>query len=98
MSGKNTRSVQVYINTNHRGNAYLDREGFLPFGKVIKGMDVVDRFYGGYGETKQGLFWRKDGRELVRKQFPKMAVITDARLLQVDELDSVGVSAQMFVS
>ena len=45
----NTRNTQIYINLadNSRNNA----EPFTILGTVIEGMDVVDSFYSGYGET-----------------------------------------------
>lgn len=56
MAGRGTRTSQIFINTGKQ-NAYLDKEGFAPFGRVISGMDVVDRIYDGYRENpKQGRF------------------------------------------
>ncbi len=52
MTGPDTRSTQVYINTGD--NARLDGDGFAPFGQVIEGMEVVDRLYGLYGEAAGG--------------------------------------------
>ncbi len=49
-SGPNTRATEIFINL--KDNAMLDEEGFLPFGKVVEGMDVVDRLYSGYGELR----------------------------------------------
>jgi peptidyl-prolyl cis-trans isomerase A (cyclophilin A) len=47
-AGPNTRTTQVFINLGDNQN--LDGMGFSPFGKVIEGMDVVRKFYSGYGE------------------------------------------------
>jgi peptidyl-prolyl cis-trans isomerase A (cyclophilin A) len=47
-SGPNTRTTQVFINLAN--NPRLDSMGFAPFGKVVAGMGVVDKFYSGYGE------------------------------------------------
>jgi cyclophilin family peptidyl-prolyl cis-trans isomerase len=56
MAGPGTRTSQIFINTG-RQNAFLDKQGFAPFGRVISGMDVVDRIYDGYREKpKQGRF------------------------------------------
>jgi homoserine O-acetyltransferase len=47
-----TRSTQIYINLVD--NVRLDAQGFPPFGRVIRGMDVVDAIFGGYGEDSGG--------------------------------------------
>jgi cyclophilin family peptidyl-prolyl cis-trans isomerase len=47
-----TRSTQVYINLVD--NTRLDDQGFLPFGRVVAGMDVVEALYSGYGEDSGG--------------------------------------------
>ena len=52
MTGPDTRETQVYINLVD--NTRLDADGFAPFGAVVSGMDVVDRFYGEYGEGAGG--------------------------------------------
>lgn len=48
-SGKDTRTTQIFFNIG-KSNAYLDKQGFSPFGEVIKGMDVIDRIYSEYRE------------------------------------------------
>jgi peptidyl-prolyl cis-trans isomerase A (cyclophilin A) len=48
MAGPNTRTSQVFINFGD--NASLDGQGFSPFGRVITGMDVVDKLNAEYGE------------------------------------------------
>ncbi len=52
MTGPDTRLTQVYINLGD--NTRLDKDGFAPFGRVVEGMDVVDRLYSGYGEESGG--------------------------------------------
>ena len=52
MTGPNTRLTQVYINL--ADNRRLDADGFAPIGRVVEGMDVVDKLYAGYGEDSGG--------------------------------------------
>ena len=48
MAGPNTRTSQVFINFGENGS--LDSQGFPPFGRVIQGMEVVDKLNAEYGE------------------------------------------------
>jgi len=48
MAGPNTRTSQVFINFGD--NASLDSQGFSPFGRVVTGMEVVDKLNAEYGE------------------------------------------------
>ncbi len=85
----NTRSTQVFV--NFRDNTTLDHyppQGFAPFGKVVSGMDVVDKLYGGYGDgppqgtgPDQGLL-RSQGNAYLEKQFPKLDYIKKATIEQ----------------
>ncbi len=53
-TGPGTRSTQVFINLGDN-SAQNDREaGFAPFGEVVRGMDVAERLYAGYGEGSGG--------------------------------------------
>jgi len=52
MTGPNARTTQIYINTGDQSRQ--DADGFAPLGNVVEGLDVVDSFYSGYGETSGG--------------------------------------------
>jgi homoserine O-acetyltransferase len=87
MTGPDTRSTQVYINTGD--NNRLDSEGFAPFGQVVKGMDTVDRLYHLYGEKagggmrggRQGPLLR-GGSDYLFQRYPLLDYIVRASVLQ----------------
>ncbi len=83
-AGPNTRTTQIFINL--ADNASLDSMGFSPFGKVIEGMDVVDKFYSEYGEgAPQGNGpdqdrITKEGKAYLEKNFPSLDSIKTATI------------------
>jgi peptidyl-prolyl cis-trans isomerase A (cyclophilin A) len=84
MGGPNSRTTQVYINLGN--NARLDKLGFAPFGRVVRGMSVIARFYSGYGEgaprghgPSQRLL-QKQGAPYLEKNFPRLDRILATRV------------------
>jgi peptidyl-prolyl cis-trans isomerase A (cyclophilin A) len=81
-SAPNSRSTQLFINL--RDNTRLDDMGFSPFGKVIKGMEVVDKLYSGYEEQLtqlQGEIAAK-GNAYLEKDWPKLDGIKKATIVK----------------
>ncbi len=85
MTAPHTRATQVYINLGD--NSRLDAQGFAPFGRVIEGMDVVDRFYSGYGEAAGGGMRggkqepvMRGGNRYLDQAFPRLDHIATATL------------------
>jgi peptidyl-prolyl cis-trans isomerase A (cyclophilin A) len=80
-AGPNTRTTQVFVNL--ASNASLDSQGFSPFGRVTRGMGVVDKLYAGYGEAVTNLQGEiaAQGNSFLRKHFPKLDRILKARIL-----------------
>lgn len=64
MTGPDARTTQIDINTDDQSR--LDAMGFAPFGNVVEGMSVIDKLYGGYGETSGGGHACRTSREAVR--------------------------------
>lgn len=87
MTGPNQRTTQLFINL--ADNSRLDKEGFAPIGKVIKGMQVVDQLYAEYGETagggmrggKQGKIF-EGGNKYLDREFPKLDRLWRARVVK----------------
>ena len=69
-AGPNTRTTQIFINFSD--NASLDTQGFAPFGTVIEGMDVVDKFFAGYGESPDQGRITAFGKAYLDKSFPNL--------------------------
>jgi len=79
MAGPNTRTTQIFI--NYGNNSYLDNQGFAPFGKVIKGMNVVDSIYSKYGEKPDQGRIQMEGNDYLTKNFPNLDYIKSATIL-----------------
>lgn len=84
-SGPNARTTQVFINFDD--NNRLDGMGFAPFGKVVSGMDVVDKLYSGYGEgapNGQGPNQNRiqtEGNAYLTQSFPRLDHVTKASIV-----------------
>ncbi len=82
----NSRTTQVFI--CFENHPRLDASGFAPFAKVVRGMDVVDNFYKGYGEgapsgqgPDQGRV-QKEGNAYLDQEFPKLDRILKTRIVE----------------
>ena len=84
----NGRTTQVFINLRDNQDTH-DKEPFVPFGRVVQGMDVADSLFDEYGETagggiragkQQPVF--DGGNDYLRKNFPKLDYIKTARIVK----------------
>src|SRR5579863_10126376 len=84
-SDPGTRATEIFINL--ADNKALDDQGFVPFAKVVQGMDVVDKFYAGYGEMRpEGKYidpTRVEGEanEYLTQRFPNLDFILHANFV-----------------
>jgi len=91
-SGENSRTTQMFINLVDNTN--LDGMGFSPFAVVVKGMDVVDRIYSGYGEgapSGRGPNQMKiqlEGNRYLKRNFPLLSYVKSVK--RVDEIEQDG--------
>jgi peptidyl-prolyl cis-trans isomerase A (cyclophilin A) len=82
----NGRSTQVFINLRDN-RATHDAEPFVPFARVVEGMEVADSLFAGYGEEAGGgiragkqdpLF--EGGNVYLRHRFPRLDYIVHSRV------------------
>ena len=82
----NSRTTQIFVCfANH---PQLDRSGFAPFAKVVRGMEVVDSLYKGYGEgapsgqgPDQGRV-QSEGNAYLDRDFPRLDRILKTRIVE----------------
>ncbi len=87
MTGPNTRTTQLFVDLSD--NSRLDEEGFAPIGRVVEGMEVVDRLYAGYGEDagggmrggRQGKIFA-GGNAYLDAAFPRLDRLVRARVVE----------------
>jgi peptidyl-prolyl cis-trans isomerase A (cyclophilin A) len=77
----NTRSNQFFINLVD--NVSLDAMGFAPVGRIVEGMDVVDRLNGEYGEaaSQNQPMIAERGNAYLLENFPKLDYIKTATIV-----------------
>jgi len=85
VSGPATRTTQVFINLTD--NKQLDSKGFVPFGRVIEGMDLVEKFDRSYGDfpprgnAPDQKRMEREGNEYVERYFPRLDYILTATIV-----------------
>lgn len=82
----NGRTTQVFINLRDN-SATFDVEPFVPFARVVEGIEVADALYAGYGERAGGGIraGKQDpvfegGNSYLRRDFPNLDYIKRATL------------------
>jgi peptidyl-prolyl cis-trans isomerase A (cyclophilin A) len=74
----NSRGTQLFI--NYKDNSYLDKQGFVPIGEVVEGMELVDMLYADYGaapQNEQGTLVSQ-GNKYMSTKYPKLDYIKTA--------------------
>jgi peptidyl-prolyl cis-trans isomerase A (cyclophilin A) len=78
-AGPNTRTTQIFI--NFKDNSFLDGQGFSPFGRVLTGMDVVDKIYSVDREKPDQGQVQAQGNAYLEKSFPKLDYVKKATIV-----------------
>jgi homoserine O-acetyltransferase len=83
----NGRTTQVFINLRDNRDTH-DQEPFVPFGRVVEGLEVADAWFDNYGEAAGGGIraGKQDpvfqgGNSYLRKNFPKLDYIRRATIV-----------------
>jgi peptidyl-prolyl cis-trans isomerase A (cyclophilin A) len=85
MSGPDTRATEMFVNLID--DSALDQQGFVPFARVVQGMDVIDKLYSGYGEMRPEGKYIDPGRvegeanEYLVQHFPYLDYIVHTEIL-----------------
>lgn len=85
----NSRSTQMFINLGN--NVPLDGMKFTPFGKVVEGLDVLEKINTEYDENDpaknvQGNFKAK-GNDYILKEFPNLDIIRSVTLIEAEQAE-----------
>jgi peptidyl-prolyl cis-trans isomerase A (cyclophilin A) len=84
-SGPGTRATEIFINL--ADNAILDEQRFVPFARIVEGVEVAGKLYSGYGEMRPEGKYIDPGRvevetnEYLTPRFPKLDYIKHARFV-----------------
>jgi len=76
-AGPNSRSNQLFINLGN--NKRLDSMGFAPVGRVVSGMEFVDRIESKYGEQPDQGRVTREGVKYMDALFPDLSYIHSAK-------------------
>jgi cyclophilin family peptidyl-prolyl cis-trans isomerase len=76
----NSRANQFFINLVDNA-AKLDTRGFAPIGKVVEGMDVVDKLNTEYGEQVNQMRLASKGNAYLRSWFPALDSVLSAKIV-----------------
>ena len=79
-AGPNSRTTQVFV--NFRDNVNLDSDGFAPFGRVVTGLDVVDKINAEYRDRPDQGRIQTQGNAYLMKAFPKLDYIKSASIVK----------------
>jgi peptidyl-prolyl cis-trans isomerase A (cyclophilin A) len=81
----NSSATQIFV--SYENHPRLDASGFAPFGKIARGIEVVDDLYKGYGEGAPGGTGpdqhriESEGNAYLDREFPKLDRVLYTRIV-----------------
>ncbi|MEM6458487.1 MAG: peptidylprolyl isomerase [Planctomycetota bacterium] len=80
-----SRNTQVFVNLGD--HAFLDELGFVPFGRVTAGLDVVASLYAGHGDTpsQQQPRIQREGNAYLDATYPELDSVVSVSVTPVVE-------------
>ena len=82
-SGPNSRTSQLFISLKDNSGS-LDGQGFSPFGRVVSGMEAVDKITAEYGERPQQQLIEQQGNVYLEREFPNLDHVKTAVVAATD--------------
>jgi peptidyl-prolyl cis-trans isomerase A (cyclophilin A) len=77
--GPGSRTHQLFVNL--KDSPKLDAQDFVPVGRVVEGMSVLDSLNDDYGESPKYHLIATLGNSYLRRMFPKLDYIKTARVV-----------------
>jgi cyclophilin family peptidyl-prolyl cis-trans isomerase len=77
--GPGSRTHQLFVNL--KDNPKLDAQDFVPIGRVVEGMSMLDSLNDDYGDSPKYHLIATLGNSYLRRMFPKLDYIKTARIV-----------------
>lgn len=77
VGSRTSRSTELLVNFDD--NQRMDAAGVVPFGRVVRGMDVLDGLYSGYRERPSAELIRQRGDAYLWQEFPRLSYVYGAQ-------------------
>lgn len=82
-NGKNSRATEIFVATGDNRST-LDKQNFAPFGKVVDGMDVVEKISAEYGEEPNHAKIVRQGNSYLGRWFPALDYVKQVVLMKAE--------------
>lgn len=80
-SGANSRAAQLFFSTGDNARKLDGQRMFAPIGRIVEGMDVVERLNAEYGEQPNHSRIVREGNRYLEKWYPALDSIVSATII-----------------